>query len=53
MAGKIWRIGLMGHSSQRDNVRLCLTALGCELEKQKIIQDKNLGLQAADAFATA
>ncbi|MDX1250992.1 MAG: alanine--glyoxylate aminotransferase family protein [Gammaproteobacteria bacterium] len=27
MAGKIWRIGLMGHSSRRENVMLCLRAL--------------------------
>jgi alanine-glyoxylate transaminase/serine-glyoxylate transaminase/serine-pyruvate transaminase len=27
LAGKIWRIGLMGHSSRRENVRLLLAAL--------------------------
>ncbi len=27
MAGKIWRIGLMGHACRADNVLLCLTAL--------------------------
>lgn len=27
LAGKIWRIGLMGHTSRKENVELCLTAL--------------------------
>jgi alanine-glyoxylate transaminase/serine-glyoxylate transaminase/serine-pyruvate transaminase len=27
MAGKIWRIGLMGHASNERNVNICLTAL--------------------------
>ncbi len=26
LAGKIWRIGLMGHTSRKENVELCLTA---------------------------
>lgn len=27
LAGKIWRIGLMGHSSRPENVALCVRAL--------------------------
>jgi alanine-glyoxylate transaminase/serine-glyoxylate transaminase/serine-pyruvate transaminase len=27
MAGKIWRIGLMGHAANERNVNICLTAL--------------------------
>ena len=27
LAGKVWRIGLMGHSARRENVLLCLRAL--------------------------
>jgi len=27
LAGKVWRIGLMGHTSQRENITLCLAAL--------------------------
>ena len=27
LAGKIWRIGLMGHTSRKENVELCLSAL--------------------------
>jgi len=26
LAGKIWRIGLMGHTSRKENVELCLSA---------------------------
>ena len=27
LAGKIWRIGLMGHTSRKENIDLCLSAL--------------------------
>ena len=27
LAGKVWRIGLMGHSSRAENIMLCLSAL--------------------------
>lgn len=27
LAGKVWRIGLMGHASRKENVELCLSAL--------------------------
>lgn len=30
-AGKLWRIGLMGHSAKRSNVELCVSALADEL----------------------
>ncbi|MDB2386371.1 alanine--glyoxylate aminotransferase family protein [Shewanella sp.] len=28
LAGKVWRIGLMGHTARRENVALCIKALG-------------------------
>lgn len=31
LAGKLWRIGLMGHTCQGENVAFCLAALGKEL----------------------
>ncbi len=31
LAGKVWRIGLMGHSARPANVSLCLSALGAAL----------------------
>jgi alanine-glyoxylate transaminase/serine-glyoxylate transaminase/serine-pyruvate transaminase len=27
LAGKVWRIGLMGHTSRKENITLCLAAL--------------------------
>jgi len=27
LAGKVWRIGLMGHTAQKENISLCLAAL--------------------------
>jgi len=32
LAGKIWRIGIMGYSCRPENVMLCLSALGAALE---------------------
>jgi alanine-glyoxylate transaminase/serine-glyoxylate transaminase/serine-pyruvate transaminase len=33
MAGKIWRIGLMGYSAKQENVNYCLKALkACHLK---------------------
>ena len=34
LAGKVWRIGLMGYSSRPENVRLCLMALESALLDQ-------------------
>ena len=34
LAGKVWRIGLMGYSAQSANVMLCLSALGSVLSDQ-------------------
>ncbi|MGR3984582.1 MAG: alanine--glyoxylate aminotransferase family protein [Gammaproteobacteria bacterium] len=34
LAGKIWRIGLMGHACREDNVRLCLRAMEDALRAQ-------------------
>ncbi len=35
LAGKIWRIGLMGHSSRAENVLLCIAALEAILSDMK------------------
>jgi alanine-glyoxylate transaminase/serine-glyoxylate transaminase/serine-pyruvate transaminase len=32
-AGKVWRIGLMGHASRQENITLCLAALKDTLNK--------------------
>jgi alanine-glyoxylate transaminase / serine-glyoxylate transaminase / serine-pyruvate transaminase len=36
MAGKVWRIGLMGYGSSLSNVELCLTAIRAALAEQSI-----------------
>ena len=47
LAGKVWRIGLMGHSCRQDNVMLCLEALG------SVIAEKDSGIAAAAGIDAA
>jgi alanine-glyoxylate transaminase/serine-glyoxylate transaminase/serine-pyruvate transaminase len=47
LAGKIWRIGLMGYSCRPDNVMLCLSALGW------VLSDLGLPVHVGDAEAAA
>jgi len=47
LAGKIWRIGLMGHSASRKNVLLCLHALDA------ILTDIEAPIQSGAAVAAA
>ena len=47
LAGKVWRIGLMGFSSRPENVRLCLSALESALLQQ------GAPLQAGQAIVAA
>ena len=47
LAGKIWRIGLMGYSCRPDNVMLCLSALG------SVLSDAGLPVHVGDAEAAA
>ncbi|MCP5426513.1 MAG: alanine--glyoxylate aminotransferase family protein [Gammaproteobacteria bacterium] len=47
LAGKAWRIGLMGHTCSKDNVLLCLRALN------SILSDVGLGIQSGAAEAAA
>jgi len=46
--GKAWRIGLMGHSSTRNNVLLVLSALADALGAQGVGADVGAGLTAAN-----
>lgn len=36
LAGRIWRIGLMGHTAREENVKRCLATLGDALREQKV-----------------
>jgi alanine-glyoxylate transaminase/serine-glyoxylate transaminase/serine-pyruvate transaminase len=48
LAGKVWRIGLMGHSSSPENVLAVLQALEQELTNQGLRVEKGAGVAAAD-----
>lgn len=48
LAGKVWRIGLMGHAANKKNVLLCLAALQDVLQRQGA-QCGSGGLEAAEA----
>jgi alanine-glyoxylate transaminase/serine-glyoxylate transaminase/serine-pyruvate transaminase len=47
LKGKIWRVGLMGHSSSRGNVILFLEALGTLLKAEGAVKDAGAGVSAA------
>jgi alanine-glyoxylate transaminase / serine-glyoxylate transaminase / serine-pyruvate transaminase len=48
MAGKVWRIGLMGHASNPRNVRLCLNALDDVLVRLKAPINHGVAVKAAN-----
>lgn len=52
LAGKVWRIGLMGHAARRENVELCLTALEQALGNQGLVVESGAALKAANACYT-
>jgi alanine-glyoxylate transaminase/serine-glyoxylate transaminase/serine-pyruvate transaminase len=49
LAGKAWRIGLMGYGSNPANVRLCLSALESALVRQGFGLNAGAAVSAADA----
>jgi len=49
MAGKIWRIGLMGYASNRTNVLFCLGALDAVLAGMKAPVNAGVAVEAARA----
>jgi alanine-glyoxylate transaminase/serine-glyoxylate transaminase/serine-pyruvate transaminase len=54
MAGKIWRIGLMGYASNRRNVLLCLGALDAVLSDLGAPVQSGVAVEAAmQAYAKA
>ncbi len=48
MAGKIWRIGLMGYSARPANVRYCVKALGKALQAQGLSVSVDEALEAVE-----
>lgn len=49
MAGSVWRIGLMGHSSSRKNVLFCLAALEAVLRQEGAEIERGQAVEAATA----
>jgi alanine-glyoxylate transaminase / serine-glyoxylate transaminase / serine-pyruvate transaminase len=47
LAGKIWRIGIMGYSARSENIMLCLGALG------SVLKDAGLSVHEGDAEGAA
>ena len=47
MAGKVWRIGLMGHSARLDNVLVCVGALEAVLTRLGALRGDGAGIRAA------
>jgi alanine-glyoxylate transaminase/serine-glyoxylate transaminase/serine-pyruvate transaminase len=47
MAGNVWRIGLMGHSSSRKNVLFCLSALEAVLREEGAEIERGRAVEAA------
>lgn len=52
LAGKVWRIGLMGHASNRRNVLFCLGALEAVLRRQGVHIDSGAAVSAAQLVYT-
>jgi alanine-glyoxylate transaminase/serine-glyoxylate transaminase/serine-pyruvate transaminase len=50
LAGKVWRIGLMGAACNRRNVTLCLSALESTLVQMGAPVNAGKALAAAEAF---
>jgi alanine-glyoxylate transaminase / serine-glyoxylate transaminase / serine-pyruvate transaminase len=49
LAGKVWRIGLMGHAASRTNVLLCLTALESALSANAVLLPRGAAVEAAES----
>ena len=49
LAGKTWRIGLMGHASRERNVVFCLNALEAALKQEGYVAESGAALRAAEA----
>jgi len=53
LAGRIWRIGLMGYASRPENVLLCVKALGEVLSDEGVVLDVDGALHAAESALAA
>jgi alanine-glyoxylate transaminase/serine-glyoxylate transaminase/serine-pyruvate transaminase len=53
LAGRVWRIGLMGYSSRAENILLCIAALGAELNALGFQADTGAALGAIESALAA
>ncbi|MBL7003705.1 MAG: alanine--glyoxylate aminotransferase family protein [Gammaproteobacteria bacterium] len=53
LAGKVWRIGLMGHAARSENVLLCLSALEAVLSDSGAKINTGVALKAAQSVYSA
>jgi alanine-glyoxylate transaminase/serine-glyoxylate transaminase/serine-pyruvate transaminase len=53
LAGRIWRIGLMGYASRPENVMLCVRSLGAVLADEGVAVDVDGAAQAAESVLAA
>jgi alanine-glyoxylate transaminase/serine-glyoxylate transaminase/serine-pyruvate transaminase len=49
LAGKVWRIGLMGFASNKKNVIFCLSALANVLSSMNVVADGAKAVAAAES----
>ena len=49
LAGKVWRIGLMGHSSRTENIFLCLSALEAVMSDMGADINNGVAISAAQS----
>jgi alanine-glyoxylate transaminase/serine-glyoxylate transaminase/serine-pyruvate transaminase len=49
LAGKVWRIGLMGHSSRAENIFLCLSSLEAVMNEMGANINTGVALSAAQS----
>ena len=53
LAGKVWRIGLMGHASRAENIMLCIAALEAVLADMDAPINTGVALGAAQKVLVA
>jgi alanine-glyoxylate transaminase/serine-glyoxylate transaminase/serine-pyruvate transaminase len=53
LAGKVWRIGLMGHSARAENILLCISALEAVLSELNAPINRGVALAAAQQSLTS
>ncbi|MCG7907600.1 MAG: alanine--glyoxylate aminotransferase family protein, partial [Candidatus Thiodiazotropha taylori] len=53
LAGKVWRIGLMGHSARAENILLCVSSLEAVLSEMEAPINRGVALAAVQKSLSA